>query len=110
MKYKSSANSFANQEKKSVTGPFDAVKNKVVVNFLFEPLWSLWHRIVPSLEFDGYICLKWVKILYLQSSCMSNIYTLSFFYKQLALGCQIAKQLSVLNPLSLSNNKKPFRK
>ena len=36
--------------------------------------------------------------------------TLSFFYKQpvykqLALGWQIAKQLSGLNPLSLSNNK-----
>ena len=27
-------------------------------------------------------------------------------YKQLALGWQIAKQLSGLNPLSLSNNKK----
>ena len=27
-------------------------------------------------------------------------------YKQLALGCQIAKQLSGLNPFSLSNNKK----
>ena len=26
-------------------------------------------------------------------------------YKQIALACQIAKQLSVLNPLSLSNNK-----
>ena len=36
-------------------------------------------------------------------------YTYLFYkqpiYKQLALGCQIAKQLSGLNPLSLSNNK-----
>ena len=36
--------------------------------------------------------------------------TLSFIYKQpvykqLSLGCQIAKQLSGLNPFSLSNNK-----
>ena len=30
--------------------------------------------------------------------------TLNFFGKQLALGCQIAKQLSALNHLSLSNN------
>ena len=36
-------------------------------------------------------------------------YTYLFYnqpiYKQLALGCQIAKQLSGLKPLSLSNNK-----
>ena len=31
--------------------------------------------------------------------------TLSFFYKQLALGWQITKQLSWVNPLSLSNKK-----
>ena len=32
-------------------------------------------------------------------------YTQQLFYEQLALGWQIAKQVSGLNPLSLSNNK-----
>ena len=50
--------------------------------------------------------------IYLTSLKIIKIYntTLSFFYKQpvykqLDLGWQIAKQLSGLNPLSLSNNK-----
>ena len=44
--------------------------------------------------------------MYMYMNYIYNIYKLSFFYNQLALGWQIAKQLSGLNPLSLSNNKK----
>lgn len=40
----------------------------------YETLCCLCHRIIYIFELEGGIDLKWAKILYLQSSCMSNIY------------------------------------